>query len=98
MAQSPHIEQNSDSSVSDFQISSQSVIDKIYHNSRTNKNINLKLGPVTKIDKRNTAILIVIFLIYIQFEAMRKQDSGRMVGENYIFINNNFVLQQLKTN
>ena len=98
MAQSPHIEQKSDSDVSDFQISSQSVINKICHNSRTSVDINLKLGLETKIDKRNRATLIVIFLIYSQFEAIRQQDSGCMICETYIFINSNFVLQQLKTN
>ena len=63
----------------------------------------MKLGPVTKLDKRNKTTskkfdddvmsencdVIVIFPIYGQFGAIRKPDSGRMVYETYIFINNN---------
>ena len=63
----------------------------------------MKLGPVTKIDKRNTATsrkfdddvmlancdVIVFFLIYGQFAAIRKLYSGRMAYKTYIFINNN---------
>ena len=65
----------------------------------------MKLGPVTKLDKRNTATskkiddnvmsancdAIVIFLIYGQFGAIRKPDSGRMVCKTYIFINSNLL-------
>ena len=69
------------------------------HNSRTSNDIDMKLGPVTKLDKRNTATskkmvmtpcqqnVIVIFPIYGQFWAIRKSDSGRMVCKMYIFIN-----------
>ena len=53
----------------------------------------MKLGPVTKLDKRNTETLkkfdgdvmsadcdiIVFFSIYGQLEAIQKLDSGRMV-------------------
>ena len=53
----------------------------------------MKLGPVTKLDKRNTETLkkfdgdvmsadcdiIVFFSIYGQLEAIQKPDSGRMV-------------------
>ena len=63
----------------------------------------MKLGPVTKLDKRNKATsnkfdddamsticdLIVIFPIYGQFGAIRKPDSGRIVCKTYIFINSN---------
>ena len=63
----------------------------------------MKLGPVTKIDKRNTATsrkfdddvmlgncdVIVFFPIYGQFAAMRKLYSGHMAYKTYIFINNN---------
>ena len=61
----------------------------------------MKLGPVTKFDKRNTSTskntddnvmsancdVIVFFPIYGQFSAIRKPDSGCMVNETYIFIN-----------
>ena len=64
----------------------------------------MKLGPVTKPDKRNTATLkkfeddvtsvncdvIVFFPIYGQFGAIWKPDSGRMICKTYIFVNSNF--------
>ena len=53
--QSPDIGQNSDKDISDFEISGQSFINENYHNSRTSHDIDIKLGPVTKLDKRNAA-------------------------------------------
>ena len=58
----------------------------------------MKLGPVTKLDKRITATsknvdgevmskhcdIIVFFPIYGQFAVIRKPDSGRMVYKTYI--------------
>ena len=63
----------------------------------------MKLGPVTKLDKRNRATskkddddvistnwdVIIVFPIYGQFGAVRKPDSGCMVCKTYIFINSN---------
>ena len=63
----------------------------------------MKLGPVTKLDKRNKTRskyfdddvisanfdLIVIFSIYGQFGAIRSLDSGRRVCKTYTFINSN---------
>ena len=65
----------------------------------------MKLWPVTKHVKRNTAIfkkidddvmpancdVIVIFPIYGQFGAILKLDSGCMDCKIYIFINSNFL-------
>ena len=65
----------------------------------------MKLGPVTKLDKRNktrtkkfdddvmstNCDVIVIFPIYGQFGAMRKQGSERIACTSYIFINNNLL-------
>ena len=65
----------------------------------------MKLGPVTRLDKRNKATsknfdddvmsgncdVIVIFLIYGQFGAIRKPDSGAIVCKTYIFINSNLL-------
>ena len=65
----------------------------------------MKVGPVTKLEKKNTATskkfdddimlanfgVTVIFPIYSQFGAIRKPDSGRKVCQNYIFINSNFI-------
>ena len=65
----------------------------------------MKLGPVTKLDKRNKTTLkkklgddlancdvIVIFSIYDQFGAIPKPDSECIVCKTYIFINSNLYL------
>ena len=63
----------------------------------------MELEPVTKLDKKNTATskkfdvevksenwdVTVIFPIYGQFGAIRKQDFGLIVCNAYIFINTN---------
>ena len=104
-SQSPDIEQNSDGDISDFRINEQSLIKENCHNSRTSDDTDMKLGPVTKIDKRNKKPLktfdddvmsenfdvIVIFLIYGQFGAIGKPDSGRIVCKTYIFNNSNLL-------
>ena len=65
----------------------------------------MKLGPVTKLDKRNEMAsnkfgdnamsvncgVIIIFPIYGQFGAIRKPDSERIVCKTYIFINSNLL-------
>ena len=92
MPQSPDIGQNSDGGIFDFPISAQSLIKVNCHNSRPSDDIDMKLGPVTKLDKGNKTMskkfdddvmsancdIIVIFLIYGQFGAIRKQDSGHV--------------------
>ena len=74
---------------SGFQISGQSLIKGNCHNSRTSDDTDMKLGPVTKLDKRNKTSskkfddevmsenydVIVIFLIYVKFGAIQKPDS-----------------------
>ena len=79
---SPEIGQNSDGCMSDFWISGQSFVQKNYH-------IDIKLRPVTKLDKRNTTTsknydidvmlvncdVIIFILIYGQFPSIRKPDS-----------------------
>ena len=52
-AQSPDIGQNAGLGISNFRISGQSLIKCNCHNSRTNDDIDRKLGPVTKPDKEN---------------------------------------------
>ena len=47
--------QSSDGGISDFRISVQSLIKENYRNSRTSNDIDMKLGQVTKLDKRNKA-------------------------------------------
>ena len=79
MPQSPDIEQNSDGVISNFQISDQSLIKENCRNSRTSDDIDMKLGPVTKLDKRNKTTLkklamsscqkIVTSLSFFQFTA-----------------------------
>ena len=76
-----------------------------YQNSRTSNDIDMKLGPVTKINKRNTTTskkhdddvilenfdVIVFFLVYSWFAAFRKLVSWRMVCKTYIFISSNLL-------
>ena len=106
LPQSPDIGQNSDAGISDFQISGQSFIKENCHYSRMSNDIDMELGPVTKLDKRNTATskkidddiitancdVIVVFLVFGQFAAIPKPDSGRMVCKTYTFINSNLLL------
>ena len=70
----------------------------------------MKLGPVTKHDKRNTetskkidndvllanCVVIVTFLIYGQFGVIQKPDSGRMIYKTYIFMIVNFYFTKTK--
>ena len=65
----------------------------------------MKLGPVTKLKKSNkirsknfedesmsaNSDVIVNFLIYSQFGAIRKPDSGRIVCKTYLFISSNLL-------
>ena len=64
----------------------------------------MKLGPVTKPDKRNKTTskkfdhvmskycdVIAIFPLYSQFGAIRKPDSKCIVCNNYIFVNSNLL-------
>ena len=78
------------------------------HNSRISDDINIKLGPVTKLDKRNKTAsnkiddgvmpkncdVIVIFSVYDQFVAFRKSDSECIVCKTYIFIIVTFYLTE----
>ena len=86
-SQSPGIGQNSGRGISDLQISGQSLIKENCHDSRASDDIDMKLGPLNKFDKRNKTTskkfnhdvisanceVIVIFPIYDQFGAMQKQ-------------------------
>ena len=61
----------------------------------------MKAGPVTKLDKRNKTTsqkfdvdvmsenyeVIVIFLIFGQFGAIRRPDSRHRVSKSYVFSN-----------
>ena len=63
----------------------------------------MKLGPVTKINKRNKSKIfdndvmsknsdvIVIFPIYSQLGAIRKPDSGCIVCKTCVFIKSNLL-------
>ena len=71
----------------------------------------MKLGPVTKLNKKNRATskkidddvmlasydVIVIFVISGQFGAIWKLDSGRIVCKSYIFINSNLISYKNRT-
>ena len=65
----------------------------------------MKLEPLPKLDKRNKTTskkiendvmskhcdVIIIFLVYDQFGAIRKPDSGFIVCKTYVFIYNNLL-------
>ena len=53
--QSPDIGQNTNGGISNFLISGQCLINKNFSNSRNSSDIDIKVGPVTKLDKRNEA-------------------------------------------
>ena len=69
----------------------------------------MKLTPITKLDKRNTATLkkvnyddlstncdfFVIFLIYDQLGVNQKPDSGLVPRNTYIFKNNNLLAYKI---
>ena len=79
------------------------------HNSRAKDDIDIKLRPLTKLDKKNKAMLkkidndvtlvscdvIIIISVYGQFEASRKPVFGRIVSKTYIFINSNLLSSNL---
>ena len=78
----------SDRGISDFRISGQSLIKENCHNSRTSDNIDMKLGPVIKLDKRNRTTSkkltmtscrkIVMSLSFSGFLANLEQSAGRI--------------------
>ena len=86
---SPDIGWNLNRGISDFRISGQSLVKENFHILRTGNDIDIKLGPVTKLVKKNKTLsknlmmtlsenygIILIFPIYGQFEVIRKPDSG----------------------
>ena len=91
-------------SISNLQISDQSLINENCHTTRTSNDIDMKLGRVCKRGKKNREMsekfdddaltthcdAIVIFLIYGQFGAIWKSDFGCIICNTYIFINSNF--------
>ena len=86
------------------------LIEKKKKASRISNDIDRKLGPVTKINKKNMTTskkndydlmstncdVIVIFPIYGQYGAIRKRDSGRMAVKTYIFIKVTFYLTNIE--
>ena len=105
MPQSPDIGQISDGGISDLWNSDQSLIKENCHNSRTSDDIDMKLGPVTTLDKINKTTskkfdddviwencdFIVIFSVYDQFGAIWKPGSRCRVFESYVFMKNNLL-------
>ena len=76
-----------------------------YHNSTTNNDVDMKLGPVPKLDKTNKITsksfdddvistncdVIVVFPIYSQFGTIQKPDSIGIACKTYIFIKSNLL-------
>ena len=111
MPQSPDIGKNSDVGISDFRISGQSLIKENCHNSKTSDDIDMKLGPVTKLKRNKTNSkrfdadvmsenydVIVIFQIFGQFGATRRPDSGHRVCKSYVFSNRNLFFKNKTEN
>ena len=104
-SQSLDIWQNSDRGISNFRISGQSLIKQNCPNSRTSDDVDMKLGPVTKLEKRNKTTskkfdvnvmsencdVIVIFWIFGQFGAVQRPVSGHRVCKTYVFSNSHFL-------
>ena len=81
--------QNSDGGISDFRISGESHTKRNCHNSRPSDDIDMKLGPITKLDKKKkqrqkkfddyvmpgNCDIIAIFSNYSQLGAIPKPDS-----------------------
>ena len=86
LPQSPDIGQNSDWGISDFQISGQFFIKENCHNSSTSDIMDMKLGPVTKLYKRNkitsknltmaSCLEIVTSLSFFQYMANLEQSGS----------------------
>ena len=90
--QSPDIGENSGGCISNFRISGQSLIKTNCHNSWTSDDIGMKLGPETKLDKRNKNLPKKIWRwCPVLFWAIWKPYSRRIVCKTYIFINYNFL-------
>ena len=94
LPQSPDIGQISDGGNSNFRISGLSLIKRNCHNSRTSDDIDKRLGPVTKLNKRNkkqrqkkekkiddeVMSEIVTLLPVIQVTANLEQYANRILG------------------
>ena len=88
MPQFSDVRKNSDVGISDFQISGQSLIKENCHNSKTSDDIDMKVRPVTKFDKRNKTISkmwtlesyrkIMTSLIFFLFLGNLEQPGGRI--------------------
>ena len=91
-----------------IRISGQFFINENCHNSRASHDINVRLGPVTKLDKTNTGTsekydddvmsancdVIVFFSTYGESAAIRKPDTGCMIYKTYIFNNSNLLFNK----
>ena len=107
MPQSPDIGQKTDGVISDSWISGQSLIKENCRNCRTSDNIEMKLGTVTKLDKRCKATSKDFdddvmskncepIVIYDKFGAIQKPDSGRIVCNSYFSLIATFYLTKIE--
>ena len=88
LPQCPDIGQNLDWGISDFRISGQFLIKVNCQNFRTSDDIDMKLGPVTKLDKSNKRTSeklmmalcrqIAASLLFFQFMANLEQTGSRI--------------------
>ena len=87
-----------------------SLINKYCHSSRASNHTDMKLGPLTELDKRNILTsskcnnnimpanydFLVLYLIYGWFEAIQKPDSRSMVYGLYVSINGKYLRKNKK--
>ena len=104
---SPGIGQNSGKGISDFRISGQYLLKENCHNFRTSSDIEMKLGPATKLDKRNRTksrkwrwrhfVKLWRHCNFSNLWSIRSNpDSGRMICKTFIFINNNLLSYKIR--
>ena len=89
-----------------------SLVNKNYHNPRISNTIDINLGPVTKLDKKNTTTskklmlmscqqimtFLSFFWLMVWFGAIQNLDFEPMVYNFYIFINRNLLPWKKKEN
>ena len=100
MPESPDVGQNSNWGISYFRISGKLRINQNSPNSRISNGIDVKRGPVIKLDKRNTATTKKLtddtisknIAVIAQLGAIRKMDSKRVVCKTYIYLHSIIVV------
>ena len=83
LPQSPGIKQNSNGGISDIWISGQSFIRENCYNSRISNDIDIKRGPVTKLDQRNTATSKFIARMFSCYFPIPKKNTPEALNGSF---------------